>query len=639
MILSKLSRPKAKYRKLVAVMNVLLAMTGLGAVVALVLEYGGDLSPTHEWWVHNLQWVVLAVFVLDRFIRGWVAQRRRTYFRENWLDFALIAAVVAAIAIATNLRGSIRSAGTLYVLVAQAYIVLALILRGINLNMRLAGSGLPPAWLLVGSFAVLAAVGSGLLMLPAATPGPDSDHYRPIDYMDALFTSVSATCVTGLVVRDTGQDFTLFGQVVILVLIQLGGLGMMLFGTALAMAVGKSLSLRSSAAVGEMLAVDTVGRVGRTMWFVIVTTLALEALGALMFYGMFTAPQGGQTLAPGEAIWQSIFHSISSFCNAGFSLYGRNMMQGVPEGWPVALRDHWQIMGVMAPLIVLGGLGFPVLQELCRYAFQRGRRLLARWRSTIGSIQASTVRPLSLHAKIVLTTTLGLLVLGAAGLLLFESTGGGNAPRIGQHPLRTVHTAEPNDWQGLSLLRRVREVTFQSVTARTAGFNTIDMSELSQAGKLWMCGLMTIGGSPGGTAGGMKTVTFALLILAAVAALRRRKALEAFRRRIAVDAFQRAVAIAVLYAALVAVVTLLLSVAMRPGADVPLIDVLFEASSACGTVGLSTGLTERLTILGKSVIVGAMFIGRLGPLTLLLAMTARQRHVDYAYAAENVVIG
>jgi trk system potassium uptake protein TrkH len=228
-------------------------------------------------------------------------------------------------------------------------------------------------------------------------------------------------------------------------------------------------------------------------------------------------------------------------------------------------------------------------------------------------------RALSLHSKLVLTASAALLVVGAVVLLAVEPRGSGS------------------DWPHMGGLQRVRAAAFQSVSARTAGFNIIDMAELTQTGKLWLCGLMSIGGSPAGTAGGMKTITFVILLMAAYSALRRRTDLEAFRRRISLELFQRVVAVGVLYTGLVVVVTFLLSITMRP--QYPLIDLLFEASSACGTVGLSTGVTADLTEVAECVIIGAMFVGRLGPLTLLLAATSHLRKVQYTYATETVVIG
>ena len=567
--------------------------------------------------------------MLDRVGRLALARRKPAYLRENWIDFALIGAGLIALVIGERLTGRILSAGELYVVISQGYILISLIIRGVNVNLRFAGSGIHPTWLLVGSFAMLALVGSGLLMLPKATP---ADTH--IWYTDALFTAISATCVTGLVVLDTGSDFTHFGQAVILTLIQLGGLGIMLFGTVLAMAVGKGLSLRSTNALDQMLATDAPGQLARTVVFIVLVTLMFEAVGAVMFYPMFAAEQAAGTVpAVRQAIWDSIFHSISSFCNAGFSLYRRNMMAGVAEGWAGPLRSHWQIFGVMAPLIILGGLGFPVLRDLAGWIRGFGRRMFSRGK--IG------LKPrLTLHSKIVLTTSVALLVIGALVFLLVELPTGADKRVVGRHPNIIDATVRRGDWPAMDVSDKLVGATFQSITARTAGFNTVDMKELSTAGKLWLCGLMVVGGSPAGTAGGMKTVTFALLIVCAYCVLRRRDKLEVFKRTISANLLGKVATVAVLYLGLLATVTLLLCVAVPRGHS--FINLFFEACSACGTVGLSTGVTGPGTALrdfGKFVIMAGMFIGRLGPLTLLLALTSRIRHVRYAYPTENVTIG
>ena len=624
------SQAASRHRVPIILLNVVLAVTAMAAVAVLLLEHGfRDPLPVKRVYLHLGGAVIVGIFVLDRLARLALARARLGYLRENWIDFALIGAGLVALAISTRLTGRILSAGQLYVVITQGYILISLVIRGASVNLRFAGSGIHPTWLLIGSFALLALTGSGLLMLPKATP-PASHIWYP----DALFTAISATCVTGLVVRDTGADFTHFGQAVVLTLIQLGGLGIMLFGTVLAMLVGKGLSLRSTNALGQMLATDAPGRLARTVAFIVVVTLIFEAVGAVMFYPMFAAEQTGGTLPPvRQAVWHSVFHSISSFCNAGFSLYRRNMMAGVAEGWASPLRSHWQIFGVMAPLIVLGGLGFPVLRDLGSRSRAFGRRLLGRGKT-------GPMPRLTLHSKIVLTTSGALLVLGALVFLVIELSAGAESPVVGRHPNIIEATVRRGDWPAMDASGRLAGAAFHSITARTAGFNTIDMKELSSAGKGWLCGLMIVGGSPGGTAGGMKTVTFALLIATAYCVLRRRNELEIFKRTISVELLRKAATVAVLYLALLGTVTLLLCLAVPRGHS--FINLFFEACSTCGTVGLSTGVTGPDTALrdfGKYVIMAGMFIGRLGPLTLLLALTSRIRHVRYAYPAENVTIG
>jgi len=618
-------------------MNIVLAVTACAAVAALLLEYGGfQLSESQLHYLHITDAVVVGIFVMDRLIRLALTTNRRLYMRENRVDFVLMALAAGVIAVSSRAQIKVISAGALYVLITQAYILLTLITHAVGANLRLAGSGIHPSWLLIGSFAFLSLAGTGLLMLPAATPAD-----KPIEFPDALFTATSACCVTGLVVRPSGQTFTVFGQAVILTLIQLGGLGFMLFGTMLALLVGKNLSLRSSTALGQMVSTEMIGSLGRLVAFIMGVTFVLEAIGAVLLYPMFAAAEVQQYGVADQArvIWYSVFHSISAFCNAGFSLCEQNLMEGVRGAWGKPLRDFWQINGVMAPLIVLGGLGFPVLYDCAAYA-KTAARNVANWLSAKRGIAArGAPRPrLPLHTKMVLSATAVLIVGGAAGLLLVEPPSDrARYGAIGRTPVYSDDTRSRRDWPRMPMDERVGHAVFQSITARTAGFNTIDMSELSSAGKLWMCGLMIIGGSPGGTAGGMKTITFAILLIAAYSVLRRRDEVEVFRRSLPAEMLRRAVTVAGLYLGLVAVIGLLLCIAMRTGFDP--VDLLFEACSACGTVGLSAGVTGSLNLLGKCVIIGGMFVGRIGPLTILLAVTSKVRRVQYVYPRENVVIG
>ncbi len=624
-----LSRPWHVFpaRRLTRLLNIQLAMTGLVAVAALVMEYGfRPPLPVSPKVLHAVQTAVVAIFILDRLVRLELSIDRKAYFRENWLDFGLMFAAAAAVAF-SPVEAKILSATAVYIVITQAYILVSLVLRGVSVNLDFASSGLPPSWLLIASFLFLCLAGSGLLMLPAAVP----PGHQPILYYDnALFTAVSATCVTGLVVRDTGKDFTVFGQAVILALIQLGGLGIMLFGTVLAMVVGRAFSVRSISTLGEIMGTQSIGRLGRIVTFVIAMTLLAEAIGAVMLYPMFAAPQGAYTPAPTEAAWLAVFHSVSAFCNAGFSLYGSNMMAGVGEGWQTPLRQHWQMLGVIAPLIILGGLGFPVVEDCSSYLWRTVKRLVTR---------VNQARPrLTLHSKVAISSTAALLLLGTAGLMLFGSEF--EPGRLARHPLSgggATVKSDPQRFRNMTFGARLRESAFQSVSARTAGFNTIDMdTDLTDASRLLMCGLMIVGGSPAGTAGGMKTVTFTVLLLAAWSMIRQRKEIEAYRRTVSAMLLRRAVTVALLYMMLLGIVTLLLCLAM-PGWE--FMRLFFESCSACGTVGLSTGITSQLGLMGKLVIIFGMFAGRVGPLTLLLAVTTHIRPVKYAYPSETVLIG
>lgn len=619
-------------------LNVLLAITGAVAVASLVLEYGfGKETPLPPNLLHITQVCVVCVFVFDRILRLLLWRNRLGYLKENWTDFSLM--LIAGLILAVSMRwhvGILRAA-SLYVIITQLYILVALIIRGVNLNLRFADSGIHPARLLLLSFALLVLVGSGLLMLPAAVvPEARSSWY----YIDALFTSTSATCVTGLVVKNTGAHFTLFGQVVILALIQMGGLGIMLFGTVMGMMVGKALSVRGSSALGEMLSTEGIGKIGRVARFVIIATFAFELLGAVLLLPMFLQARtdAGTAMSLAQAVWHSVFHSISAFCNAGFSLYGDNMMAGVggaAAGWDQPLRQHWQILGVIAPLIVLGGLGFPVLHDLGVYVRNALKRMRVK-RHPLNSVSLPQRPHLNLHSKIVLATTAALLIGGAALLWPLETFNGQSGNRVGRHNIDSDDVQTAGDWQQMSPGKKLNELVFLSVSSRTAGFNSFNLSDLSDAGKLTVCGLMTIGGSPASTAGGLKTITFAVVLLAAYSLLRRRNEVEVFHRSLGASILIRVMTYAVLYITLLCSVTLLLT-AFMPGHD--FLDLLFEACSACATVGLSTGVTSMLSHPAKLVTIAGMFIGRLGPLTLLVAITRHMHKARYSYPTENIIVG
>jgi trk system potassium uptake protein TrkH len=606
-------------------LDAVLALTTLCAVAVLLLRYGfGVSSPVPLWLLNVAGGVVVCFFVLDRILRAALAGRKwKQVLRHSWVDWVLIVLAGVALAVSFRTHANVSGLGAAYIVVTHVYLLFALLLRASGINQRMAESGLGPAKIFLLSFAILCLAGSGLLALPASGSGPGNCP----GYLDALFTSVSATCVTGLITVDTGSDWSFFGQAVILVLIQLGGLGIMIFGAVLTMMMGKRLGLRGSRTMGKMMATST-GDVARVMRFVVVVTLVLEAIGALGLYPMYASIRAGGTrvFSSAQAFWYSLFHSVSAFCNAGFSLHDANLTAGLSEGWDASLRSHWQLMGVFAPLIILGGLGFPVLEDLWQYGRSVAKRLRkGKERIVVG--EESRPRPrLTLQTKIVLTSSALLIVLGACGIWLLSLSRHG--------PLQSVGA---EDWKAMRPWGRLYHSVFLSVSTRTAGFNTFDLSQLPRASKLLICLLMSIGGSPAGTAGGVKTVTVALLVMTVVATLRRRDEVEIFRRSISSELLRKTMVVAVLYLLLVMTITVGLAAAMAEGFD--FIDLLFEACSACGTVGLSAGVTPHLSVGGKIVIVAAMFIGRLGPITLLLALTGRAQHVKYSYPPEDLTIG
>ncbi|HIE03920.1 MAG TPA: Trk family potassium uptake protein, partial [Candidatus Latescibacteria bacterium] len=405
-------------------------------------------------------------------------------------------------------------------------------------------------------------LGTALLMLPPAT-----NDGMGADLLTALFTATSATCVTGLVVQDTGSYFSAFGQVVILALIQIGALGIMTFSSFVALALGRRLGIRSRAALQEVMDQSDPKSLMKLVEFVVKMTFLVEASGAVLLALRWHAWCHSWS----RAVYLGIFHSVSSFCNAGFSTFSDSL-----EGFG---GDAWTV-GIMGLLIILGGLGFPVVMELKERTGPGGKG------------------PLSVHTKLVLIVTGVLLASGMGWFLLLEWG---------------------NSLKDIPFGRKILSAWFQSVTARTAGFNTVDIGSLRNVTLFLFMAWMFVGASPGGTGGGIKTTTLGILVLSVRAALRGRGEVEAFGRAIPPRLVYRAVAIAVVGLGLLGTFAALL-LATQEGRQV---GVMFEAVSAFGTVGLSTGVTPNLTPLGRVLVVVLMFAGRLGPLTITLAIRER----------------
>lgn len=455
----------------------------------------------------------------------------------------------------------------------------------VRINSQLARSMRRPALLFPASFLAVIIVTTLLLLLPAATP-PD----RPIGLIDAAFTATSATCVTGLVVRDTPTGFTVFGQAVILLAIQLGGLGAMIFGSTLALLFGARMTHRENLTLSAALSEYPAHRINRFVRFIVVTTLVLQAIGMLLVF--LTTPSADQPLA--ERAWHALFHSISAFCNAGFDLTGASM---------VPLRSTATPYIALMPLIVLGGLGFMVLEDA-------GPRLWGRVRRR----GLGADRRMPTHARLVLATTAILLVCGA--ILIFVSQLGVGEASIGQ---------------------RLLDAMFMSTTSRTAGFNTVPMDELTPGSRFTIMVLMLVGGSPGSTAGGMKTVVFAMLVLAVVSTIRNREEVEVFGRSLPDALVKRAATVAFGVLAVIAATTLVLGTTER---GVRFEVLLFEAISATTTTGLSLGSTGDYSPVGKIALMAAMFLGRVGPLALVAALVAGgQCQAAYRFPRDTVSLG
>jgi len=448
---------------------------------------------------------------------------------------------------------------------------------------------LTPPQLVVVSFAAIILAGSLLLAQPMAV------HGAPLKFIDALFTSASAVCVTGLVVVDTGSRFTLAGQWIILTLIQLGGLGIMTFSVVFVLLLGRKLAFREKILISDTFSHLPVDNISSLVKEIFIFTFAIEGLGALLLFCRWLPEYPWP-----RALYLAIFHAISAFCNAGFSPLHDSLM---------GYRSDILVNMTVMLLIISGGLGFLVIMELRYYLIHKMNR------SRIF---------LSLHTKLVLTVTL-LLIFGGMGLLYFTEQ---------FHTLRQVSVGE-------GLLA----AAFQSVTARTAGFNTLDIGSFGNSSLLIVICLMFIGASPGSCGGGVKTTALGVFAMMMWARICGREHVSLYGRTLPRNTIFNAFSI-ITAAGLILVLFLLILSISEAFVPIPLavergrfINLLFEEVSAFATVGLSTGITSSLSNFGKFMIIMLMFIGRVGPLTAVLLFTRRQSKNNFQYAEEQVMIG
>ncbi|WP_068774299.1 TrkH family potassium uptake protein [Paenibacillus sp. FJAT-26967] len=439
----------------------------------------------------------------------------------------------------------------------------------------------PPQVLALGILTIII-IGSVLLSLPAATVSG-----RPLAFLNAFFTATSAATVTGLTVVNTGAEFSLFGQLVILALVQVGGLGFMTMATLIALVLRKKISLRERLLLQEAMNQSSVEGIVRLIRKVLTYALIIELTGAVLF-----AIRWSFDMPLGKAIYFGVFHSISIFNNAGFDLFG-----GIPDSKGSLMEYvHDPFINIVAiTLIILGGIGFIVMVDLLDY---------------------KETRRLSLHSKVVLSATGLLILLGSIVIFIFEFT-------------------NPNTLQPLSFTSKLYASFFQSATTRSAGVNTIDIESMRQATQFFIIILMFIGAAPGSAGGGIKITTFAILVGAVYAMSRGKEEIVFFRKRLAKDRLYKATTLTLLALFLIIVGTMALSVFERA----PFLIIMFEITSAFGTAGMSLGLTSELSVPGKMLMTVLMFIGRLGPLTLAYALTPKGGKELYRYPEGKITIG
>ena len=430
--------------------------------------------------------------------------------------------------------------------------------------------------IIASGFVAMILIGTLLLMIPAASSTPGSAGFS-----DCLFTATSAVCVTGLVVRDTATSWTPFGHAVIIALIQVGGLGVVTAAVMMSFLSGKKIGLMQRSIMQESISAPQVGGIVRLTRFIVLSTMAFEAAGALLLMPAFIPAFGW-----GKGIWYSFFHAISAFCNAGFDLMG---IQGEFSSL-TGFSQHVLVNIVLILLITIGGIGFLVWNDIREHKLR--------------------FRQYRLQSKLVLVTS-GILVL---------------IPFLWFFLLEMADTPA---------LQRIVPSLFQSVTLRTAGFNTVDLAQMSGGGQSLMILWMLIGGSPGSTAGGMKTTTIAMAVLAAWTVFRRKESVECFGRRIADDTVRNTMAILVMYMLLFSVSGVIISRVE----GLPLLTCLFETASAIGTVGLTLGITSRLGTVSRIILIVLMFLGRVGGLTLIYAAQPMRSSAHSVKPLEKITVG
>lgn len=434
-----------------------------------------------------------------------------------------------------------------------------------------------PQRILAAGFLFIILIGAILLSLPIATK-----DFVWTPFIDSLFTSTSAVCVTGLVTVNTARHWSTFGHLVIITLIQIGGLGFMTATTLVAMILGKKITLKSRLIIREQMNTDYLSGMVKLIRYVLLSTFIIEGIGAILLSFQFV-PKFGI-----KGIWYSIFHSISAFCNAGFDILGDTSLE--------AYSNNLMFMLTISSLIVLGGIGFNVYMDITLRKFK--------------------FKNFSVHTKLVLVSTLILLVSGTVLFLLFE---GQNISTIGEK----------------SLTNKVSGAFFQSVTTRTAGFASFNQKAMLESSAIMSILLMFIGGSPAGCAGGVKTTTFSLLILTTIAEIKGDTDINIFKKRISINALRKAIAIVVIALLWISTTVLLLTIFENHS----FIDLLFETVSSLSTVGLTRDITSSLKNISKIIIAITMYLGRVGPMTLVLAFSNKKSKKKYRETLGNIIVG
>ncbi len=583
--------------KLLYYLRILSFIVSVLSLAAIIYYHGFPQTPHSHWFIQRFIYGSLMFYVLKFFLKFFYDFHPITFLRQNWFEALLVSFIVLLGIFSTAygmdnvydyfVRLGFKDVPQLFIIFFQLYVFTFIGSELIKASHYIDRLNIGPAGMMVSSFLIIISGGTLLLMLPEMTTS------HSISFWDALFTSTSATCVTGLNVVDTSTYFTFKGQLVILVLIQLGGINILAFASFFATFYAGGAGLRQQSLLKDLLSVSGLSDTRAILKEIVLYSFIIEIFGTVVLYFCWMPVHYDRHVA--GLGWAALFHSVSAFNNAGFSIFPGGLMY---DGIRFNLISHWIIM----ILVVLGGLGFSVIQDVFSI-----KAILKRHRQKWVKKKVQT--------RIVLTVTYWLIFIGALFFFLIEKN---------------------NTLAGLSWPEKITMAFFQSVTTRTAGFNTVDIGALALPSLVLFMFLMYVGASPGGTGGGIKTTTFLVLFKSAVATIRGKKHIESFKHTISFDSVDKAYSVALFSMMLIFLAIFLMSLT-EP--HFSLVSLAFEVISAFGTVGLSMGITPFLSEYGKLIITVTMFIGRIGTLTLAIAFLKKAKFSDYTYPKTDIMIG
>ncbi len=566
------------------------------AFLSIILYYGFPITDHTYYWSQFIIKTSFAFYVIKYFVFVSLSFKMRSYIRRTWFEGLVVFGILTNFILISffnihftdiiSTKMGISHFESYSLVFIQFYFFVFMLIELSKASKFISKINLGPSALMLLSFFILISTGSLLLMMPEMTT-------HGIHYIDALFTSTSACCVTGLVSVDTATVFTLKGKFIIMLLIQFGGINIVSFATFFATFSNGSTGLKNQSILKDMLSTDELSSTRTLLREVIFFSIGIELIGAIAMYAYWS--YHGTLNGQGATIFYSIFHSVSAFNNAGFCLWTNNIFDST-------IRHQYFIQMVIMALVFFGGLGFMAMQDI----FNPQRILMRRkikWKK------------LKLSSSVALQTSIALIVIGAVFFFFLEQN---------------------KSIAGESRIGQICASFFQSVSARTAGFNSVDFSLIGQPTLIILIILMFIGASPGSTGGGIKTTTFFVLFKSALATLTGKKNIEIKKHTISFKLVDQAYTIVLFSILLIFAATFLLTITES---DIDFMKLLFEVVSAFGTVGLSTGITPGVSVAGKIILVCTMYVGRVGTLTIGLAFVKKAISTKYKYAHGSILIG